>query len=79
MNFDDLMRKGIDQGNIDWIIETSLEDQEPDSFTPPPEETEKYITRADMREFVDTFAELMEQVIDICTMLSKGSIDMNKN
>ena len=79
MNFYDPVWKSTKHDESDWNIDTTSDNRKLDPLSEPWKPTEEYLTQAEMQEFLDTFAELLHRVVDICTMLAKGPGEVNKN
>lgn len=79
MNFYDPVWKSTNKDKSKWSIENSFDNERLDPLPESWKPTEEYLTQAEMQEFLDTFAELLHRVVDICTILAKGPGEMNKN
>ncbi len=79
MYFYDPVWKSAKQNKSDWSIENTSDSEKLEPLPEPWQPTEEYLTQAEMQEFLDTFAELLHRVVDICTTLAKGPGEVNKN
>ncbi len=79
MNYDNSIWRNTGQDKPDRLIGAPRGNERPEPLPEPWQPMGDYLTQAEMQEFLDTLAELLHRMVDICTALAKGPVDVNHN
>jgi hypothetical protein len=79
MDYDNTIWQYLGQDKPDRLTGTPRGNERLEPLPEPRQPVGDYLTQAEMQEFLDTLAELLHRMVDICTALAKGPVDTNHN